>query len=579
MLEPTFAVAPLVVKPVNDLYDFIKDKISQKLDERAIRKVQATLAERIESVQKVKTIYKGDSAINLKEFYYPTKIRTNKKANPISYIGDITTEKNLVIQGTVGQGKSVFMRFMTSQEIRKENRIPVFFELRNLHKDENLEEAVIATLNKWLFEIDEKTFDILAESGKLVFFLDGFDEISSDQVKGIIRELEYWSEKYPALQIVVSSRPDSGIEASAYFDVVKLNSYDLDDQLGLIRRLIEDDDSFLQVKKAIETSSLDIQNLLQTPLMVTLFVMTYRAKQIIPESMSDFYEDIFQVLMHRHDKTKPGFTRELRSSLNEKNLQETFEYLCFLTKKEKNNTLKFDRQKLIALISTSLEKSQHKEQDPFKVLSDITKVLCLIIQEGNEYSFIHKSIQEFFIANFIKKLPEQSSIKIYQHIINNYDDFRVEISFLKEIDKYKFNKFFIKPQIDQFLSAYPDLENKNIDKLLNDFYFTQDNEKIKEVGVSLPSHGFINIRSWLISIFLESFTMASREKNDFIVNRFSITSERDFLHHDKKLAQTIISNNFFQEAIHFFSASLIEIRNQATTYILSKEDTKILDDL
>lgn len=236
-MEPTFAVASLVVKPVNDLYDLIKDKITQKFDERAIKKIQKNLTERIETVQKVKTIYKGDSAINLKEFYYPTKVKIGKQIKQISYIGDISTKKNFVLQGTAGQGKSIFMRFMTSQEIRKADRIPIFFELRNLLKDETLEKAVIATLNKWLFEINENTFKVLVSSGKIILFLDGFDEVPSEHVKSVIRELEHWSELYPKLQIVISSRPDSGIEASNFFQIIPLQPYEEDDQLGLMKKL------------------------------------------------------------------------------------------------------------------------------------------------------------------------------------------------------------------------------------------------------------------------------------------------------------------------------------------------------
>lgn len=581
MLEPTFAVAPLVVKPINDLYDFIKDKITQKFDERAIKKVQSTLTERIESVQKVKTIYKGDSAINLKEFYYPTKIKFNSELKQISSIGDIPTSRNIVLQGTAGQGKSVFMRFMTSQEIRKQNRIPVFFELRNLLKDESLEHALISTLGKWLFEIDSHAFKILAESGKLVLFLDGFDEISSEYVKSVIRELEHWTEQYPDLQIIISSRPESGIESSNFFEVIPLQPYGKDDQLGLIRKLIEDDENFLQVKNALEASSMDIQNLLKTPLIVTLFVMTYRAKQIIPESMSDFYEDIFQVLMHRHDKTKPGFTRELKSSLNEKQLQEVFETFCFLSKKE--NLLSFKRQKFIDLLKLSLEKSNHLNQDPTKVLNDITKCLCLIIQDGIEYSFIHKSIQEFFVANFIKNLPESLSEKMYQNLSFTHDDYKVELKFLELIDRYRYYKFLFVPEMTMALKEYGITQKLNLETLANKVYilrlpnyFSNENENESLFVLNSTYCDFDNMKWGVMEIFFIVFRVhfylddyeskPGRLQKDI---ESSYIIEKDTLN----LRDAIKSSKYLK---NIFLNMLNELE-EANIYIKSKEDSSLFD--
>lgn len=485
-----------------------------------------------------------------------------------------------MLQGTVGQGKSVFMRFMTSQEIRKGERIPIFFELRNLGKNESLNQALIATLNKWLFEIDNQLFKVLAESGKLVFFLDGFDEIPTEQVKDIIRELEQWSEQYSQLQIIVSSRPDSGIEASSYFNVFELCAYDLDDQLGLIKKLVEEEESFLQIKKALEASSLDIQNLLKTPLMVTLFVMTYRAKQTIPESMSDFYEDIFQVLMYRHDKTKPGYIRELKSDLNEKQLQEIFEYFSFLTKKE--NILSFKRQKFIDLINISLNKTNHTQQDPSKVVQDITKALCLIIQDGPEFHFIHKSIQEFFVANFIRKLPEKSSYKIYNHMIQNYESFKFELIFLSEIDKYKYYKFFILPQLNSFLLQFNSLKNNDITDLLNNCYI----EKIRHRGeyderrlTLLTKDKDFRMTSWLFEKLIFTIASPTTTDNSYKIRSFSLNHLKYVTSiNADDITEEIRSNEAFKRALHEFMDLLNVLKSDADKYVSLKEDSSILND-
>lgn len=268
----------------------------------------------------------------------------------------------------------------------------------------------------------------------------------SDWVKNLIRELEGWSEKYPKLQIVISSRPDSGIEYCSYFEVVKLLQYNYTDQVGLIKKLIDDIESQDQILIALKQSTSEIKDLLKTPLLVTLFVMTYRANQVIPESMSDFYSQIFSVVMYRHDKTKPGFIRELRCSLNEKELKEVFETLCFLSKKE--DKISFKDDELFSLVSLSLKKAGYKNESPRNIISDIVKSICLIVEDGGEYSFIHKSIQEFFVASFIKSLPDKISMSIYEKISKPNVSFKVELKFLHDIDKYRFFSYYLIPNIE-----------------------------------------------------------------------------------------------------------------------------------
>ena len=65
--------------------------------------------------------------------------------------------------------------------------------------------------------------------------------------------------------------------------------------------------------------------------MITLFVMTYRALSDAPKSQTEFYKSLFSVLTSRHDKTKPGYKRQLSCKLNETQLQGVFEEFCYLT--------------------------------------------------------------------------------------------------------------------------------------------------------------------------------------------------------------------------------------------------------
>lgn len=461
MIEPisittALGVAKVINKPLNDLYELLKREAKFQFDKKQIESINKNYKINIENIKRVKTIYKGDEAINLDEFFYLPKVVDKSNGNIVSDLLEEINE-NLVIEGIAGQGKSILLRKMTYDEYVKNNRIPIFIELRKININDGVVNAIKYSLEFLISSLTDKLFDWTLTSGKIILFLDGFDEIDENAKASFVKELDFFSQKYPSTQIVITSRPDNPIQFSNFFKVFEIQPYDQEDQRGLIRILVEEDESFENITQAWESSSLEVNALLKTPLMVTLFVMTYRSKLIIPESVSMFYKELFSVLIYKHDRTKPGYQREFKSNLNETSLQEWFEIFCFICK-SKNILIFQNRQKLLDCIKESIQKKFDNE-NPSHLLDDINKNLCLIIRDGNSYNFIHKSIQEFFCACFIRNRSEDISKKIYNKILNKSEFFLAEILFLEEIDPYRFNKFFFIPLLEMFFEDFSNSED------------------------------------------------------------------------------------------------------------------------
>jgi len=578
----------LLQNPINDIYSFAKGKTGLGIEKLKTQTNIKKLSKSIINIQNVKTIYKGDSAINLKTFYYPSRILKNGTVIDVSHIKQIT-ERNSVVQGTAGQGKSIFMRYMTSQETQIGERIPVFFELRRLKENEGIRSALIRTISTWYFDISEDLFNIFCESGKIVLFLDGFDEIPLKRVQEIICELDEFSEKYGELQIIVSSRPESGIEASNYFDVLRLEPYGLDEQKGLITKLVEDKDSREQIFEALCVTNEDIQELLRTPLMVTLFIMTYRAKQIIPETMSEFYEQIFSVLMFRHDKTKPGFSRELETNLNEKQMQEIFEWICFLSKKE--DEISFSYNRISEIAKQSLARTGHEKISPEKLINDFSKSICLLLKDGHEYSFIHKSIQEFFVSSFVKNLNEDQSIKFYTKIKLDYQRFRSELKFLKDIDTYRFFSNLEIPTIELLFETFGQDANTFCDNFIKNLYtdFKEYNtNKFKIIHL----HVHTELTKPLLNDYLKQKiidilcivldNIFIKEGDDVGISGFSYSmSDEKFSNSEnglRPISTYILSNKKLKKEINSHYQELSEVLIKAKSYVSLKSDIAFLDD-
>lgn len=457
MVEPSaLALLKVINKPLNDLYDFIKTETKFHIEKQKLNDISGKLDNKIENIKKVKTIYKGDEAIDLTLFYYPPYINSDKGYTKAESIGNISS-KNFVIEGVAGQGKSILLRYLTYREYQEENRIPIFIELRKLNEKAEIFSFIKESISSWVFSVSDELLNWVLKSGKIVLLLDGFDELKEKDVSNVIKDLESISQQYPQTQIVVTSRPDNAIQSSNFFKVLSIRPYEDDEIIGLIRKLVDDDDSFGNLVKALKESPLKVDELLKTPLMVTLFVMTYRAKLIIPDSLSKFYEELFSVLIYKHDRTKPGYQREFKSNLNESELQEWFEILCFISKNE-NKLIFNSRQDLLECIKKSISKKFQKE-DPSALLEDISKNLCLIIRDGNNYSFIHRSIQEFFVASFFKKRPQNLAEQTYKILDEKSKKYNSEIRFLSEIDDYRYKKYLLKPSLECFFKIYHNLQS------------------------------------------------------------------------------------------------------------------------
>lgn len=454
MLTPfsvTLTVAA-IRKPLEDLYSSAKGAVKTKIKTIGTDAKLKLIYKNITSVQKVKTMWQIDKEVKLQSFYYPSQITISDKPKAIGSIADIETDRNFVVLGTVGQGKSIFLRFLCIKELAASKRLPIFIELRRYESKESLLDFIIKAIQAYGFPCDAEIFEYLAQSGKLVLLLDAFDEIDPESVTAVLHEIEVLAQRYAALQIVITSRNDSGIERSPHFRVYRLTPLRPADHKPFLEKIIDDKTRVTQLLSAISASSVEIKSLLQTPLLLTLLVIVYNSTQGIPSTLSEFYDELFHTLITRHDNTKPGFRRRRATRLNDSDLKKLFEAFCYYAR----------QQDLLVLTSSKMTASVEKASDvtgilcnPDEFAKDITKVACLMQQEGFQYHFIHKSVAEFHAASFICHTSEENAVKFYSAVLNTkWQKWRQELVFLSQIDRYRYLRYFYVPSSLEALTPY-----------------------------------------------------------------------------------------------------------------------------
>jgi hypothetical protein len=559
MVEVASAVA--LVRLAGGVIKSLEGTVGSKILEWNTEAKIEGLYKKIKKIEKVKTIWQVSKAISLETFYVEPHVVIDGKRTRVKTFSQFGT-RSVLVEGIAGQGKSIYLKSLCIEELKAGSKIPIFIELRRIGSNQSLFEQIQISLKGLGLTVDQKLFGALAQSGKILLLLDGFDEVATDRQKLIVNEIEDLININEELNLVVSSRLDSSLRSSPALQVVRLDNLQGVEYEKLVEKLCSNDEYAENLKKVIEASPSSVKELLCTPLLVTFMVMLYKTYQLLPQNLSDFYGQVFQLLLLRHDGAKPGYKRERLCDFNDSEYREIFEAMCYFSKA--NTRSVFTIEQLINYIDQAFE-NLSKKGDPHKYLKDIEVVTNMILKESEEYTFIHKSIQEFFAASFLVKKPDSSIKKFYQKLLDKPVGARrweQEIRFLSEIDTYRYFKFYFIPFIHSYfkISGAADLNSIKVDLDFVVKYFG----RMYLYGITPEAKARFGSMSYQIAEIPASFRHIFDVQNLFskidpIVRRavfpdeklIGITQEKF-----KKAFPNIPKDDYFKDLRHFFTLEL-----------------------
>lgn len=446
---------------VEDLYKGAKGAVQKHLDIWKVESALSSIYEKLLHIRKVKTIWQLDREVDLSEFYYPLTIvpRFSQEysagrsctPHPIGSITEFPLEGNLLIEGIVGQGKSLLMRYLCSQDVIQGKRLPLFLELRRLSRGISLIEALCRESEIYGLSLGEETLTYLANSGKLRLYLDGFDEVPAGLRRRLLIELEQFAAKHPQTQIVASSRPGAGLTYSSKFRLYSLSPISEEEIPHVMARLGADTQTVTKLRQALADRP-SVRQLLSSPLLITLLLLRYRAIKRIPQSIADFYDELFDVLLFRHDDSKPAMPeRRRKSKLPDDDMRTVFDAVSYICRRDE-----FDEYTSRQIVGHTRQASKVLgiRFEPKAFLDDMVNITCLLLREGNRYRFVHKSVAEFHAASFVRDFPESQAAKFYESVLSfKWPQWEQELLFLGRIDSYRYQKYWRVPILEKLMIA------------------------------------------------------------------------------------------------------------------------------
>ncbi|WP_411958829.1 NACHT domain-containing protein [Pseudomonas sp. s4] len=460
-VELTTASAVKVITPaIASVIKHCSGLLKEKINKWSAAACEKKLTKAMTNINTVKTIWSREKSINLKSFYYPSKVIIDEEVKKIDSAADLP-EGHLIIEGIVGQGKSIFLRHLCNS-ILESNSIPIFIEFRTISSTRTLNDLILSYLDTIGIKGSQEIFEHLANEGLITLVLDGFDELHEDYTNDTLHAISKIIAKTEKLRIIISSRPQHSIQNLIDFEILRLSHLSADDYDPFLRKLVRNVVRRNEIIQAISDAPSNIQGVINTPLMLTLVLSVYDSEKEIPSSLPEFFEKLFNIVFTRHDKLKAGFNRQHFSGLPEKRLQKLFDVFCFLCIQNSLGRSLTDNE-----FSTMFEKAISTtpdclcELDGFK--KDIVSVACLMLEDGFDLTtFLHKSIPEYHAASFIKHSGDEFAKKFYRRAHEKLETWQSTFGFLANIDSYRYARDYILQVIPQELSLLrPILSSKD----------------------------------------------------------------------------------------------------------------------
>ncbi|XDD52977.1 NACHT domain-containing NTPase [Leptospira sp. WS4.C2] len=453
-LKTVISKSPQILNKFLNIFTEIKEEIRIAFGEN----LHAYFKLKYDSFSQVKTILHRHAPKFFYDIYQPQTVSYETKkitiitSDELNHIG-----KYLTIFGGPGSGKTTLLRHLFLSCLITMEKIPLFIEIRRLNSGETkLEELIINIFKNNKIIESARIINRLLSQGTFQVFLDGFDEITHSIREEFIFNLNDFTEKFPDVNIILTSRPSPTAEQIQKFKNVKINSFNLEEALSFIDKQELDPELIHNIKEDIKKQRWKESNkFLSNPLLLSAYIITYRNDATIPEKKSIFYEKVISALFSEHDSFhKGGFVRKPFSNLSQSNIKSLLREIAFrstLKSKYSFDSVEF-RQYIEEVISSLNFEATYEE-----VKDDLTISYGIIIEDSGIFQYLHRSLQDYFAVQKIEKISSSNKEKIYKRIIQFcYGTHEEEIGnfleFLSEMDEIYFKKDLLIPLINLFLS-------------------------------------------------------------------------------------------------------------------------------
>ena len=333
----------------------------------------------------------------------------------------------LLVLGKPGSGKTTFLQHIATQCNQGKflaDQIPIFIRLKNFAEDakETGDFSLLNYISQKLGKlgISDQQIQILLAWGKILFLLDGLDEISPDDSAKIVKKIGDLSQEYYKNRFIITCRVatwqyqfDSFTDIEiADFDSVQIETFvqkwflNVEKNSGLKALAL----ATQFVQKLHKSENRQIRELAQTPLLLHLACCVFQARSDFPARRVELYQQALDVLLQRWDRVRRIKRNEDYSHLSLPHQINLLGHIATVAFKQ--DRYFFAKNSVQQYIMDYLRKLPTTQADPEvlqlkseAVLKSLETRGLLVERARGIYSFSHLTFQEYLTARNIVANP------------------------------------------------------------------------------------------------------------------------------------------------------------------------------
>ncbi|MPS64297.1 NACHT domain-containing NTPase [Chryseobacterium sp.] len=508
----------------------------------------------------INTLTFNNSQKLLDDIYIPLTIRNSHNYKEIYKIKEfpkaLSNEYwNILITDTAGMGKSTLMKKMFLSALNSNNGIPLFIELRRLSKNKSILEELKEQLNSVNNSINDDILFELLNDGEFIIMLDGYDEISLNDKDIVTSDIQNFISKTSKNKYFITSRPEKSLASFGNFQEFRITSLTKKEAFELLRKYDNRGTiSTLLIKKLQESDLSNINEFLTNPLLVSLLFTAFEYKNAIPFKKHLFYRQVYDANFESHDLTKgDSYIHNKYSKLEIDDFHRVLRHIGFMSLKDQK--IEYTKDELLKFIDDSKNFCTGLSFNNSDFLNDLLKTVPLFSQDGNYYRWTHKSLQEYFAAQFIyldaksrqenilKKLYKSPNLEKYINVLDLYYD--MDFKTFRNIIIYDLAKEYNEYVKNNYIQKYNDVDPEDIILrkellFLRKFYLFKGEKEVPD------------------------------EKLDEILNKIESIENVNGFHIDSIFVESPVSENYFGILMDHSKLNLLDLLFQKNNIIIKK---------
>lgn len=486
---------------------------------------------------KVKTLIYRRMPKDLYSFYECIGVDFNGETIDTSSIENLLDiSGRIIVTGSGGVGKTILLKHLFLNTIETTGYIPVLVELRKFNaldaKEISLYNTVFQSLHENGFELEEKYFESSLKEGGYVILLDGFDEINREKIDRMTSEIKRFCDKYHENKFIISSRPTDWFIGWNDFSEMSTLPLTKEQALSLIKKLDFDEPVKETFYAALKESLYDkYTSFASNPLLLTIMLLTFNNHASIPDKLNDFYEEAFSTLYNTHDATKDCYVRDIRTRLGCEDFKTVFSYICFKTYFA--GEFEFSESKLREHIQAAKKKFSTLQFSVDDFQEDLILSVCMLVKDGLNYRFTHRSFQEYFAAWYTCKETDDNQKKLLTAWLSESDAAVKDeyLTMLFNLQSEKVNKIVFCPGIKRIQSLYERL-GFSIELLYEIFegiiikpYKSKDHTQRYRIALAIKDRYLCNILQMTCRLNKYSYSKVPNDHDDELSHKILSTTK------------------------------------------------------